>query len=71
MSDWIKTNDELPVGVGHIDCYIFVNGEVIERPWNCLHECWDDRDYDDFEFSATEPSHWMYKPDTPLPPREF
>ena len=71
-SEWIKTSERLPCRFDskhddnhHIDCYIFINNEVKERPWNIHHECWDDRSYDDFDFDALSPSYWMIKP---LPP---
>lgn len=65
---WIKTSDRLPEKPGlksyeYVDCLIYVKGEVLQRPWNCEHLCWDDAHYDDFEFHPTEPTHW-----TPLPP---
>ena len=70
---WIKTTERLPEkpsnkNYEYVDCYIFVDGEVLERPWNCEHECWDDAGYDDFQYSATEPSHWMIANKMPLPP---
>lgn len=73
--EWIKTTDRLPEKPGlepyeYVDCYIVVDGKVLERPWNCEHECWDDEGYDDFEFEANRPSHWMPKPDWPNPPQE-
>jgi hypothetical protein len=83
MSDkWIKTAEQLPakeylvnelgqgcVDSSHADCYIFINGQVEERPYNFHHECWDDREYDDIEYEAKEPSHWMLAPPWPLPPK--
>lgn len=69
---WIKTCDRLPTKEDcphgfsdHVSCYIYVDGAVIERPWNLHHECWDDADYDDFQYEATKPTHWMVA--TPLP----
>jgi predicted metal-dependent hydrolase len=74
-NEWIKTEDRLPTRLDsshdsseYIDCYIFIDNQVKERPWNIHHECWDDRGYDDFEYEATEPTHWMKAPDFPLPP---
>jgi hypothetical protein len=72
MTEWIKTKDRLPAKPGirsyeHVDCWIVVKGEVMERPWNCEHQVWDDVHYDDWEFNAHEPSHWMQKL-PPLPP---
>lgn len=75
-SNWIGVNERLPARFDslhednhHIDCYIFINNQVIERPWNIHHECWDDKEYDDYEFSATEPSHWMIANPLPEPPQ--
>jgi len=75
-NDWISTDERLPTRFDslhednqHIDCYIFMRNKVIERPWNIHHDCWDDRDYDDFEFDATEPSHWMMATQLPGPPK--
>jgi len=77
MSDWIKTSDRLPTRFDslhdsnhHIDCYIFIDGEVTERPWNIHHECWDDKSYDDYEFDANEPSHWMIAKPLPDKPED-
>ena len=74
-NEWIKTEERLPTRFDsshdsneHIDCYIFIDNQVKERPWNIHHECWDDREYDDFEYEATKPTHWMKAPDLPLPP---
>jgi len=70
--EWFKTSEVLPtkellkdeygkgvVDNNHADCFIYINGEIKERPFNFHHACWDDKEYDDFEFEATEPTHWM------------
>jgi hypothetical protein len=67
---WIKTSERLPQKPGvadyeHVWCLIVHKGEVIMRPWNCEHGCWDQEDGDDFQFEATEPSHWMPLPEPP------
>ena len=80
---WIKTIDLLPtkellgrhagsgvVDSSHADCYIVVDGRVLKRPYNFHHECWDREDYDDFEFEATRPTHWMLAKPLPKPPAE-
>ena len=64
MDEWVRTADRLPEKPGikdyeYVDCWIFVNGEVLQRPWNCEHLVWDDVYYDDAEFEPLEPSHWM------------
>lgn len=50
---WVKTKDRLPEKPGkksyeYVDCLIYHNGEILQRPWNCEHLCWDDAHYDDF-----------------------
>jgi len=82
MSDWIRTKDWLPskenmkdlIGNGvvdnnHADCYIYINNCIEERPFNFYHGCWDDRDYDDFQYEAKEPTHWMLANPLPKPPQ--
>ena len=61
---WIRTSEQLPEKPGlksyeHVDCWIYVNNTILQRPWNCEHLCWDDEEYDDFEFEAKKPTHWM------------
>ena len=61
---WVRTVDRLPGKPGkdsyeHVDCAIFRKGEILCRPWNCEHLCWDDEDRDDFFCDALEPTHWM------------
>ena len=84
MTDlWIKTKDALPnrelladhlskgcVNEYYADCYICINGEVMERPFNFEDKCWYSKDYDDFEFEATKPSHWMLANPCPKPPKD-
>lgn len=67
---WIKTTDRLPEKPGkasyeYVDCLIVVNGEVLQRPWNCEHLCWDREDYDDFAYEALTPTHWQPLPTPP------
>ena len=73
MNKWIKTVDELPTSLDHehVDCYIFISGQVDERPFNTMHQCWDTKDYDDYEFDATKPTHWMISPPYPAPPTDI
>ena len=47
MSEWIKPSDRLPEKPGkssyeYVECLIVRKGEVLMRPWNCEHQCWDD-----------------------------
>lgn len=80
---WFKTSEIIPsrlmlaeeygkgvVDNNHADCFIYINGEIKERPFNFDHECWDDREYDDFEYEATEPTHWMLAYPLPRPPQD-
>lgn len=82
-NEWVKTNVALPnridlsdeIGKGvvdnnHADCFIYINGQVKERPFNFTHVCWDDRDYDDLEYEAEEPTHWMLAHQLPKPPQD-
>ncbi len=72
MTDkWIKTETALPKKPGlksyeYVECLIFINGEILQRPWNCEHLCWDDIYHDDFQFKPKDPSHWMPLPDAPV-----
>jgi hypothetical protein len=71
---WIKTSDRLPEKPGkeryeYVDCLIYYKGEVLKRPWNCEHLCWDDEQYDDFFAHPTGPTHWMLAPKAPTTAR--
>ncbi len=70
MSEWIKTADRLPEKPGikdyeYVECLIFYKGEIMLRPWNCEHLCWDDEAQDDFFCDPKAPSHWMPLPAPP------
>ena len=43
----------------YVDCWIVKDGKVIERPWNCEHECFDDQEYDDWFCNMEDVSAWM------------
>lgn len=67
---WIKTSDELPKKPGirdyeYVDCLIYYQGEILARPWNCEHLCWDDEHGDDWFCDALAPTHWMPMPKPP------
>lgn len=69
--EWIKTIDRLPTKPGkssyeHVDCLIFYRGQILQRPWNCEHLCWDDEDYDDYFCDPLAPTHWRELPEPPL-----
>ena len=74
MNNWTKTTKALPQAqdksISHVDCYIFLDGHVDERPFNIHHQCWDTKDYDDYDFDADKPTHWMISPPYPLPPKD-
>ncbi len=38
----------------YVDCLIVYKNEVLMRPWNCEHLCFDDEHYDDFFCGADE-----------------
>ena len=68
--EWIKTSDRLPEKPGkshyeYVECLIVYKGDVIKRPWNCEHLCWDDEEHDDFFCDPKEPTHWMPLPEPP------
>lgn len=70
MSEWVSVKDRLPekpglVSYEHVYCLIFYNGDVLLRPWNCEHLCWDDESGDDFELKPKDPTHWMLLPSGP------
>lgn len=70
MSEWISTKDRLPEKLGkeryeYVECLIFYKGEILKRPWNCEHRCWDDEEMDDFFCDAMAPTHWMPLPNPP------
>ncbi len=46
----------------YVDCLILYKGEVLKRPWNCEHLCWDDEHYDDFFCHPTDPTAWTFLP---------
>ena len=73
QNEWIACSDRLPEkphksSYEHVDCYIYIDGKILERPWNCEHKVWDDEDYDDYFCDALTPSHWMIK--KPITPPE-
>ena len=72
---WISVELKLPEKPGlasyeHVDCLIFIKGEILQRPWNCEHLCWDNAYGDNFEFNPKEPTHWMPLPEPPKEPTD-
>ena len=64
---WQDPNLTLPKKPGlrnyeYVDCLIVYKGEVLKRPWNCEHLCWDDEHYDDFFCHPTDPTAWTFLP---------
>lgn len=61
---WISTKERLPEKPGissyeYVDCLILYKGDILLRPWNCEHLCWDDEHRDDYFLDPQEPSHWL------------
>jgi hypothetical protein len=71
MSDWIKTTDRLPETPAdpkksdHVQCLIYIKGEIEIGMWNHWHLVWDDPSGDDFRYKPREPSHWQPMPAIP------
>jgi hypothetical protein len=70
MEGWIKPTDRLPEKPGktsyeYVDCLIVHKGDVLKRPWNCEHLCFDDEHYDDHFCDAAEVDYWMPLPAPP------
>jgi hypothetical protein len=56
---WVSPKDHMPEKPGkasyeYVDCLIVYKNEVLMRPWNCEHLCFDDEHYDDFFCGADE-----------------
>lgn len=59
---------EYPVAFGEykhkvypqIPCLVFHRGRYGVRFWNCIEECWDEEDGDDFFCSKDSVEEWMY-----------
>ena len=62
--EWKDPSVELPKKPGkqsyeYVDCLILKKtGDVLFRPWNCEHECFDDEGYDDFYCDASDVKLW-------------
>ena len=70
MSEWTKTRDRLPEKPGkanyeYVQCLIVYKGQMLKRPWNCEHLCWDDEEMDDHFCEPYEATHWMPLPELP------
>lgn len=68
----IKSKDDLPKKPGlksyeYVECLIVYKGEVLYRPWNCEHECFDDEEHDDHFCNWEEVTHYMPLPSAPKP----
>lgn len=69
--EWTMMQDEEPAGEhGHVECWIILKKypqNVEEYPWNTHHKCFDDKDYDDFAYSADDVLCWIEKPSYDFP----
>lgn len=70
MSEWIPVTERLPEkdGDGSIMCLVYtIHRDIVCRPYNEYHKCWDDEDYDDHftEPVGGEITHWMPLPEPP------
>ena len=71
MNDWISVKDRLPYedGDSQIMCLVFddYENDILVRPYNEYHKCWDTEDRDDYYTDAINGyiTHWM---ELPMPP---
>lgn len=68
MSEWVSVEDRLPYrdGESSIYCLVMAKGyDIIVRPYNEYHKCWDEEDGDDHFTKDVGGliTHWQ-----PLPP---
>jgi hypothetical protein len=68
--DWIDVNDRLPYKDGDSSVYCLVNDTydgIVVRPFNEVHECWDQEDGDDYYTDARggKITHWKPLPELP------
>ena len=68
--EWIKVEDELPKKDGNKSIMVLVfttTKEILCRPYNEYHNCFDDEDYDDYWSDAIGGmvTHWMPLPNEP------
>ena len=52
---WVfpTSKDHMPKKPGkaeyeYVECLVLYRGELLARPWNCEHECFDDEAQDDY-----------------------
>ena len=67
---WNKVEDGPPVKDGNSSIMVLVfttSNEILTRPYNEYHKCFDDEDYDDHwsEFVGGKVTHWMELPEKP------
>jgi len=67
---WNDPKDGMPIKPGlksyeYVDCLIVKTGDVLIRPWNCEHLCFDDESYDDHDCDASEITAWAHLPTAP------
>lgn len=69
--NWISVNERLPHnedGENSIYCIVFTkHKEIVVRPYNQYHQCWDDEDADDHYSRSVDDkvSHWQPLPEPP------
>lgn len=76
MSEWISTKDRLPekpgkVSYEYVECWIVYKGRVLQRPFNCEHQCFDDMERDDHFCEPHEADWWMPFPEPPPIPAKL
>lgn len=71
--EWIPVSEGLPEKErnepDHVLCWIRHQGETLIRPYNTLHKCFDDVDYDDHFCNVEDVSHYIVI-ESPKPPKE-
>jgi hypothetical protein len=70
VDSWIDVNDRLPYKDGDSSVYCLVNDTydgIVVRPFNEVHECWDQEDGDDYYTDARggKITHWKPLPEPP------
>lgn len=68
--EWIKVENQLPKTDGNNSIMVLVftkRREILCRPYNEYHNCFDDYDGDDYWTDAIggEVTHWMPLPEKP------
>jgi hypothetical protein len=70
--EWISVDEKLPFkdGDSQIMCLVYDkwHKEILVRPYNEYHKCWDNEDKDDFYTKQVggKITHWMELPSKPI-----